>query len=110
MFISQPLLKQHNEKYYNEGKKNNNWNEESNKTPQLPCALYEDHICQFQCESLGELNNHIEKKKKNMKMAPPPPVQNPSTSGPRQQSTTLAPGVTGREASSESGEEVLEQS
>ena len=62
VFISQLLLKQHNDKYHKEGPEPvTETNDALTTTPQLHCALYEDTTCQFQCESLGEMNNHIEK-------------------------------------------------
>ena len=62
VFISQPLLKEHNEKYHKEGPETETDEPEPlHQVTQLHCALYEDPMCQFQCTTLRELNSHIEK-------------------------------------------------
>ena len=62
VFISQPLLKEHNEKYHEEGQETEaDAHEPIHQLTQLHCALYEDTMCQFQCTTLRELNSHIEK-------------------------------------------------
>jgi hypothetical protein len=62
VFISEPLLKEHNGKYHKQCQETEaDAHEPVHQVTQLHCALYEEPMCQFQCTTLRELNSHIEK-------------------------------------------------